>query len=117
MENVSISRLHNNPKSANICGFCKYYYLLLCKHWPISGGCSNLKFIHFPINNQDPSKILNIFVLNVHLKKKVIWHTLYQRIFFLKRRSLLQCNISLKQVIWIINNNGALRVMSDIEIF
>ena len=30
---------------------------------------SNLKLTHFPINNHDPSKILKMFEIKVHLKK------------------------------------------------
>ena len=58
-------------KSANICVFCKYYYLSLRKHWPNSGGRLNMKLTHFLINNQNPLKILKIFELrSAHRKKK-----------------------------------------------
>ena len=46
-----------------------YYYFSLRKHWPTTGGRSNMKLTEFAINNQDPSKILKIFELIVHLKK------------------------------------------------
>ena len=92
-ENVSISRLHDFQKLANICIFCKYYYFSLSKHWPIFGGRPNEKLIHFPINNQNTSKILKIFELKVYLKKNLyIGSTKYH--FFRKcfRKKLL--NIS-----------------------
>ena len=49
------------------------------KHWPTTCGCSNMKLIHFPINNQEPSKILKIFELRIHLKvyKKKYWNAKY----------------------------------------
>ena len=54
---------------------CKYYYDTLRKHWPPSGSYANMKLIHFPINNQDPLNILNIFQLKVHLKKLYMKNT------------------------------------------
>ena len=66
-QKVSISRLHYRQMSANIC-FCKYYYFSLHKHWLTYGIRSNLKLTHFPTNDQDPSKILEIFILKVYLK-------------------------------------------------
>ena len=68
-QNVSISSLHNNQKSGNICIFRKYYYFSSRKYWPTFGGRSNLKLTHSPLNNQDPSKILKMFELKVYLKK------------------------------------------------
>ena len=58
---VSISHLHDSQQSGNICIFCKYYYFTLRKHCTTSGGRSDLKLTRFPINNQDPSKILKIY--------------------------------------------------------
>ena len=60
-QNMSISRLHDN-----ISVFYKYYYFSSRKHWPTSGGRSNLKLPHFSLSNPNPSKIL--FELKVHLK-------------------------------------------------
>ena len=65
---VSISCLHNNQKLGKFCAFYKYYYFSLCKHWPTSGGCSNLKLTHVPINNQDPTINAKMFVLKGQLE-------------------------------------------------
>ena len=50
-----------------ICVFCKYNYFSLSKYWPTSGFRSNVELIHFPTNNKDLSKILQIFEITVHL--------------------------------------------------
>ena len=68
-QNVSISSLHNDQKSGNICIFCKYYYFSLRKYWTTFGGRSSLKLAYFPINNQNTLKILKMFAVKVHLKK------------------------------------------------
>ena len=64
-QDVSISRLQNFQKSANICVFCKYYYFSLCKHWPSSGVAQKL----FDTFSDKQSKILKIFEIKVHLMR------------------------------------------------
>ena len=63
----SISRLHGNQQWDNICAFV---HILIFFFAQASGGRSNLTY--FPINNQDPSKILEMLELKVHWKKSEI---------------------------------------------
>ena len=41
------------------------------KHWPTSGGQSNVKRTYFPVNSQDPLKIRKIFEQKFHFGKNV----------------------------------------------
>ena len=66
-ENVPISGLSDLQKFANAC--TKKHNKIYKKHkfYPTSGCCANLKLTHFAINNENPSKLLIIFELKVHL--------------------------------------------------
>ena len=43
----------------------------------IIGGRSNVISTHFPINNQDSSKVLNMFELKAHFKKYMLAYEKY----------------------------------------
>ena len=66
-------KLHNSPTKFLISSFYQINFngsgLIIGKfvRLPNIGGRSNVKLSHFPINNKDPSKILKIFELKVHL--------------------------------------------------
>ena len=70
-QNVSILCLRKCQKSSNICVFCKYYYFSLRKHYPNSSYNCNAKSKYFAVKNQDPSKILKVLELKVHLIKYI----------------------------------------------
>ena len=54
-QNVLISRLHEYQKSSNICGFCKYYYFRLCKHWLTTGETWNCYCSHEWTKSYNPN--------------------------------------------------------------
>ena len=45
-----------------ICSFSKYYYISLRKHWPTSGGRSNLNLTNFPKRQSRSIEVENIYM-------------------------------------------------------